>query len=118
MNFPPHALLAMLAAALIASAPVTAAADSERGRGLYETRCGNCHSHSVHGREKREARDFEAVRGWVRRWSGNLGLAWTDDDINDVSEHLNALYYRYPCPTHICRATGRGPGSSPLALAR
>ena len=73
---------------------------------LYESGCVGCHAESVHGRDKRAARDFEAVRAWVRRWSANIGLKWTDEEVNDVAVHLNAAYYGYRCPPAYCTATG------------
>jgi mono/diheme cytochrome c family protein len=118
MKLPSHVRLAVLAAGLAASAATAGAADAARGRELYESRCTSCHSQSIHGREKREARDFEAIRGWVRRWSGSLGIPWTQEEIDDVSAHLNARYYRFPCPADVCRATGRGPGASLVASLR
>lgn len=90
----------------LAGIPDAGAADAERGRIIYEAKCVGCHAESVHGRDKRMAADFEGVRGWVRRWSSNLGLAWTDDEVDDVSVHLNTRYYRFPCPASICSTTG------------
>ena len=108
-------LLACAALALGGAAP---AADAGRGRSLYESGCNGCHAESVHGRANRAAADYEAIRGWVRRWSANLGLKWTDDEVADVTAHLNARYYRFACPPPDCRATGsREEGrSSRLAL--
>ena len=88
--------------ALCANRDATAA-DAVRGRALYEERCGGCHAESVHGRSKRVAREFEAVRGWVKRWNDSLALRWNDQDIEDVTVWLNATYYRYPCPPSACR---------------
>ena len=96
----------MVAAAAIAAlfAPRgVSAADVERGRALYELRCGTCHSESVHGRAKRVAADFADVRRWVVRWGASLGLAWSDEEVDDVAVHLNATYYRYPCPPNVCK---------------
>ncbi len=90
--------LATVLAMTLAGTTAAGAADLERGRILYEARCGGCHGDSVHGREKRLAADFAAVRGWVLRWSANLGFAWTNDEVDDVTVHLNARYYRFPCP--------------------
>jgi hypothetical protein len=107
----PLLLLATLALAF-APTPDARAADAERGRALYESRCDNCHADSVHGRAKREASGFDSLRGWVRRWSGNLGLKWTDDEVDDVSVWLNGRYYKFPCPPTACKVTGqagRGP---------
>ena len=83
------------------------AADIERGRILYEARCDGCHTQSVHGRDKRVAADFASVRTWVRRWNENLGLKWTDGEIEDVAVYLNARHYRFACPPPACPATGR-----------
>jgi mono/diheme cytochrome c family protein len=105
MRFIPFAATAPFAFALACLLPA-AAADAERGRVLYESRCDGCHATSVHGREKRVATDFESVRGWVRRWGANLGLAWTDDDATDVTVYLNDRYYRFRCPATVCKATG------------
>lgn len=104
-------------AVMLASAGAAAAADAERGRILYETRCHECHAESVHGRSHRVARDFEAVRGWVRRWSANLDLKWTESEVGDVAAFLNGRYYRYACPPADCAVTGSRDGGGPrLAL--
>lgn len=116
MRFLPIALTTALAMTL-AGTPAAGAADAERGRILYDAKCGGCHGESVHGREKRLATDFEAVRGWVLRWSANLGLAWTNDEVDDVSVHLNARYYRFRCPASVCRVTGMRGGTAPAVAA-
>lgn len=92
------AALVMLLAARSASG-----ADAARGAILYEARCGECHSDSVHGRAKRVATDFDDVRRWVKRWNENLGSRWGDEEIDDVTLHLNKTYYRYACPPRICK---------------
>jgi hypothetical protein len=67
---------------------------------------------SVHGRAKRVAGDFDAVRGWVRRWNETLMLRWSDPDIEDVTTWLNATYYGYPCPPSACKVLSMaGPGA-------
>ena len=115
MRLAPYASLLLVAVVVCVSAP--AEADMERGRVLYESRCDGCHAESVHGRQKRAATDFEAVRDWVRRWSVNLGLKWTSDEVNDVAAHLNARFYRFVCPADDCRVTGsRDDGNRRLAL--
>ena len=91
--------------ALIAccAASLAFAADPDRGRELYDTHCGSCHSASVHGRAKRAATNFEEIRAWVIRWKENLALGWSDDEVDDVSLYLDNSYYRYPCPTRVCK---------------
>ena len=101
--------VAILAAALLAPSSLALAADTERGRALYEMRCGGCHSESVHGRTKRAAADFEEVRQWVARWSQHLGLGWGAEDIDDVAVHLNNSYYRFACPPETCKVISLAP---------
>jgi len=102
----------VIATLVILFAPRNASgADAERGRALYESRCGTCHSESVHGRKKRLATDFGDVRRWVNRWNENLGLRWGDEELDDVSVHLNNTYYRYACPPSVCKVVSLAPRS-------
>lgn len=80
-----------------------AAADVERGRNLYETRCNVCHATGVHIRPSRKATTFEGIRQQVVRWSRELGGAWGMEDIDDVTVFLNDRYYFFRCPASICR---------------
>ena len=32
----------------------------------------------------------------LRRWQGNAGLGWSEDDIDEVARHLNERFYRFP----------------------
>ena len=113
IRFRPFALAPL---ALACALPLAAsAANAERGRSLYENRCDSCHAESVHGRAKREASGFESLRGWVRRWSGNLGLKWTDEELDDVTVYLNGRYYRFACPPSACKTTGSTDGASRFA---
>jgi hypothetical protein len=102
------AKLAFAMAALLA-APLALGADAERGRALYELRCGSCHSESVHARQKRVAKSFEDVRAWVARWNENLRLRWSSEEIDDVAVHVNATYYRYDCPPNVCTVISLSP---------
>ena len=94
--------LVLLALVLVTLSVVAVAADVDRGRALYESRCFECHSPAAHSRPAHVARDFDEIRAWVRRWNTNLGLQWTDEDIADVTVYLNNAYYRYPCPQDVC----------------
>ena len=99
--------LVLAAALLLAALPL--AADPVRGRDLYELRCLGCHAESVHARAKRVARSFDEVRTWVARWNNTLALAWSAEEIDDVTVHLNNRYYRYPCPPTVCRVVSQAP---------
>jgi mono/diheme cytochrome c family protein len=78
--------------------------DSERGKALYEARCGACHTNSVHNRNARKAASFEKLRAQVLRWSAEVGGSWSQDEIDDVAHYLNQRYYLFPCPQSVCKA--------------
>lgn len=102
---------AAAAAICLLQAPGPASgADPDRGRALYGQHCGACHSQSVHGRAKRVATDFAAVRAWVVRWSESLKLGWDASDVDDVAVHLNNTYYRHPCPASACQVISLSQG--------
>ncbi len=103
MKRTPSILAAAAASCLLLAPGWASGADPDRGRALYGQHCGSCHSQSVHGREKRVAADFAAVRAWVVRWSETLKLRWEASDVDDVAVHLNNTYYRHPCPASACQ---------------
>ncbi|MGH1360410.1 MAG: hypothetical protein ACRBC3_16760 [Burkholderiaceae bacterium] len=83
------------------SAEVTGA-DPQRGRMLYETQCTQCHNSVLHLRDPRLAQTFDEVRIQVRRWSKAAGVEWGQEEVEDVTDYLNAVFYRYPCPDGAC----------------
>lgn len=97
--------IARAIAALACALGVNAAhaADIERGRVLYETRCNVCHATGVHIRQSRKAVNFDGIREQVVRWNRELGGAWGADEIDDVSVFINSRYYFYRCPESVCR---------------
>ena len=101
--------LVLLALVFATLAVVAVAADVDRGRALYESRCYECHSPAAHLRPSHVAGDFYEIRAWVRRWNENLALEWSDEDVADVTVFLNNAYYRYPCPTDVCRIVSTSP---------
>ncbi len=104
LTAPACVLAAMLAVALAAPARTGMAADAERGKLLYETRCHACHEASVHNRSARKAKSYRDIRTQVQRWAGEAGGNWTPAEIEDVSYYLNQRYYRFACPPTACDA--------------
>jgi len=103
-----------LAGALTCVLPLAGnAQDAGRGKELYETRCVGCHSKSVHNRESRKAKDFEALRAEVSRWNRELGGAWRTEEVDDVSVFLNERYYKFQCPQTVCRKAQGAPERAP-----
>jgi hypothetical protein len=66
-----------------------------RGELLYSIHCKSCHSSIVHWREKTLATDWTSLKAQVSRWQSNIGLGWGEDDITDVTRHLNSVYYHF-----------------------
>lgn len=98
------AMIASLAFGFSGLSGAAMAADAGRGGILYETRCNACHERSVHNRDARKAKSFDALRAQVLRWSAEAGGAWTAEETDDVTLYLNQRYYRFPCPQRLCRA--------------
>lgn len=86
-------LLAACTALLVSGNSV--AGDIARGRLLYENHCQACHRSVVHVREDRKALTIELLRDQVRRWSGNAGLVWSNEEIEDVVLYLDSRYYHF-----------------------
>lgn len=100
----PSAAAAQGAGSRAAGVPARAAQADDRGRALYEARCGGCHDRSVHQRSARSATDFAAVRAAVVRWDRETGALWRGDEIDAVARYLNERYYRFPCQGPACPA--------------
>jgi mono/diheme cytochrome c family protein len=84
---------ALFAIALLASA--SAFADAERGKQLYEQQCTKCHDDSVFTRKDHFITSREALTKQVTRCSLNTGAQWSDNDIADVVDYLDATYYKF-----------------------
>lgn len=93
-----------LAVSLTGLAGAQAAADAQRGKVLYETRCNACHGSGVHQRNARKAKSFDGLRTQVLRWSAQAGGSWSAEEIDDLTLYLNQRYYRFPCLQNACKA--------------
>lgn len=66
-----------------------------RGELLYENHCTGCHESIVHIRDNRRAQSVADLRGWVARWSGELKLNWSGEEIDAVAEFLAKRFYKF-----------------------
>jgi hypothetical protein len=96
------AMLCALAGALLFGSPVSLAQTPSRGELLYSTHCIACHNSQMHWRDKRLATDWASLEALVRRWQAEAKLHWTDDDIAEVTRHLNRSFYRFVSPAASC----------------
>ena len=72
--------------------------DPSRGELLYSTHCVACHTEQVHWREKKLVTDWPSLVAEVGRWQDIGMLAWSQDDIEQVSRYLNTIHYHYLPP--------------------
>lgn len=88
-----------VAFSVLLSYAMSASADVERGRLLYENHCTSCHISTLHVREQRKSKTPAEMRAWIVRWSEELKLNWREDELADVYQYLNNRYYKYPVET-------------------
>jgi mono/diheme cytochrome c family protein len=75
---------------------IPASAGAERGRLLYENHCMSCHTSTVHVREQRKSKAPAEMHAMILRWSRELKLYWSEDELADVYQYLNNRYYKFP----------------------
>ena len=63
---------------------------------LYSTFCVSCHTTQMHWRDKKVARDLPGLRVQVQRWQTNVGQKWDRADVEEVVNHLNRTFYKFP----------------------
>jgi len=92
-------LLPLLAAPLFAG---TAQADAGRGETLHNQQCIACHASrfgnngaEIYTRSNRRVNSLEGLHKQVTRCKNNLEIAWFDDEVQDVTDYLNATYYHF-----------------------
>jgi len=96
-------MLALLAGCGTASpGPDSKAADTLRGRELYQTFCTACHTAQMHWRDQRQVKSWNDLRYQVARWQQYAGQDWSREEIDDVASYLNRVFYQMPCPLAGC----------------
>ena len=83
--------------ALLLLVPCAAGAqDPERGRLVYQTHCGSCHSERTHDERLRPAvKDLADLRDMVARWAPHSKRTYTLDELEDIVQYLNESHYRF-----------------------
>ena len=98
-TFPLLAAAAALVLASCADAPPSvepvARPRVDRGALLYENHCTTCHTSVVHVQENHHAMSDGDVEGWVRRWSTDQKLGWSDEEVLDVTDYLLRTFYKF-----------------------
>ncbi len=88
--------LAGLLIALTASTTAMADGNDANGKKLFTgSKCNQCHGTEVFTRKDRKVTDLAKLEAQVRRCDSNLNTNWFDDEIIDVTAHLNKQYYKF-----------------------
>jgi mono/diheme cytochrome c family protein len=70
-------------------------ADVQRGKELHDDHCMKCHDDSVYTRDEHFVSSKEALIAQVNQCALNTDTQWSDEDVNDVVDYLNATYYKF-----------------------
>ena len=68
---------------------------ASRGQLLYGNHCHAGHESIVHIRKQHKVRSVADIYYWVTRWSYELKLQWSKEEIDDVVGYLNSHYYKF-----------------------
>lgn len=71
------------------------AVDLKAGQALHDAHCVKCHGSEVYTRPDHRVTTLNSLRQQVQRCDTNLGLTWFEDEIESVSQYLNAHYYKF-----------------------
>ena len=85
---------------------------------LYATHCVACHNEQMHWRDKKQAVDWASLKAQVQLWQATGMLSWSEDDVMQVTRHLNDTYYRFVAPLApgAGSTAGRWPGAAIFAV--
>ncbi len=88
--------LASLLISAIFTTTAMAAGNEANGKKLFTgSKCNQCHGTEVFTRKDRKVTDLAKLEAQVRRCDSNLNTNWFDDEIIDVTAHLNKAYYKF-----------------------
>ncbi len=83
-------------AGLLMSGASFAEGNAGNGNKLYSgSQCNKCHGTEVFTRKDRKVKDLKGLEAQVRRCDSNLNTNWFDDEIHDVTAHLNKKFYKF-----------------------
>jgi cytochrome c553 len=83
-------------AGLLISGVALANGNAGNGQKLFSgSKCNKCHGTEVFTRKDRKVTSLPKLEAQVRRCDSNLNTNWFDDEIIDVTAHLNSKYYKF-----------------------
>lgn len=77
------------------------AANPAHGKDLHDANCQSCHASLMGGdpdkiytRSDRRVTTLSGLKNQVTRCKTTVGVAWPDDQVQDVVEYLNTHFYK------------------------
>lgn len=70
--------------------------DAARGKAVHDKHCTACHDTSVYSRPDRKMKSVEALIGRVNGCVNQTGVKLGKDEINDLVNYLDTLFYKFP----------------------
>ncbi len=96
MKFSNKIFSTLTLAGLLISGSALAEGNSANGKKLFTgSKCNQCHGTEVFTRKDRKVNNLKSLEAQVRRCDSNLNTNWFDDEIHDVTAHLNKQYYKF-----------------------
>jgi hypothetical protein len=97
MNFYKKIVFTLLTiAGLLVSGTSFAEGNAANGKKLFTaSKCNQCHGTEVFTKKDRKVTSLAKLEAQVRRCDSNLNTNWFDDEIIDVTAHLNKQYYKF-----------------------
>ncbi|VAX13745.1 hypothetical protein MNBD_GAMMA24-1494 [hydrothermal vent metagenome] len=94
-------ILPLLLTSLLAT-NTYAAGDASNGKALHDANCIRCHKSimngdpdSIYTRKDRRINSYQGLENQVNRCKNNIGIAWPQEQINDVVTYLNQQFYKF-----------------------
>ncbi|GEM_PF-227663 len=77
------------------------AANPAHGKDLHDANCQSCHAslmsgnaNQIYTRSNRRVTTISGLKNQVTRCKTTVGVAWPDDQVEDVVEYLNNTFYQ------------------------
>lgn len=94
--------LSLLVSAFFLYASQTAfSANLAHGKDLHDANCQSCHASlmggnpdSIYTRSNRRVSSIDGLKNQVTRCKTTVGVAWPDDQVQDVVDYLNTNFYK------------------------
>ncbi|MFT5133694.1 MAG: mono/diheme cytochrome c family protein [Gammaproteobacteria bacterium] len=71
------------------------ASNIDMGETLHEEHCQRCHQNNIYTKPDRKVKDLAQLKEQVKQCELMNDLLWFEEDIDDVTDYLNAQFYLF-----------------------